>query len=125
MKMVEYYFLTLYVEEDINFHINYVREPLYKINEKLVAAHKSIIDNVSQENLQPSGGGDSVSGSDKGKSKVSGCEVFDNCIRMVDTIQNVKCELNVHFEEGVYIYYPNMTSQFNAIEWWNSNIMMF
>lgn len=24
-----------------------------------------------------------------------------------------------------YIYYPNMTSQFNAIEWWNSNIMMF
>lgn len=104
MKMVEYYFLTLYVEEDINFHINYVREPLYKIYEKLVAAHKSIIDNVSQENLQPSGGGDSVSGSDKGKSKVSGCEVFDNCIRMVDTIQNVKCELNVHFEEGVYIY---------------------
>lgn len=102
--MIEYYIHSLYVEEDVHFRINHVRQSLYEIYENCVATHKSTIDNASEENLQPSGrGGDSASGTSKGKNIVGGREAFDNYInRMVDTIKYVKCELDVYMQEGVY-----------------------
>ena len=51
MKMIEYYFPTLYTEEDVYYNINYVRESLYNIYKNYVVTHKSTIDNVTYENL--------------------------------------------------------------------------
>ena len=75
-KMIAFYFPNFYAEEDVDFHINCVRESLYKMCENHVATHKSTIDNISQENLQPSDSGDSASGSGKSKSIVSDREAL-------------------------------------------------
>lgn len=84
MKIIKYYSSTLHAQEDVDFHINYLRGSLYRTYENYVAAHKSRIDN-SQENLQLSKGGDSASGSDKGKGVVSHGKAFDSYISMLNT----------------------------------------
>nr|KJB16340.1 hypothetical protein B456_002G224400 [Gossypium raimondii] len=73
---------------------------------------------TSMENdVQESGVSNASTTSRIGKGKVMvGRSEFERYIRSVDTIDNVKSELDIYLEEGVFICKENC-GDFNALEW--------
>lgn len=49
----------------------------------------------------------------------------DNFIKIVDTIENMKLQLDVNLEKSVYICAEGLKFEFDALEWWKMNSLKF
>ncbi|XP_073062866.1 zinc finger BED domain-containing protein RICESLEEPER 2-like isoform X6 [Primulina eburnea] len=123
MKLIEWCFPVIYSEVDAVEHIITVRETLRDLYNEYVEAHKK---NIGEKDVQSESQKESsnctssiVSGKTKGKVRAQ----FANYIKNVDSVEQVKSELEVYFEEGVVFCEDDQG--FDALSWWKMNNLKF
>ncbi|XP_073130770.1 zinc finger BED domain-containing protein RICESLEEPER 2-like [Henckelia pumila] len=122
MKLIEWCFPEIYSEVDAIENIITVRETLRSLYSEYVEAHKTNItenDVSSGTQKEISSGLSIVSGKGKGKVRTQ----FANYIKNVDSVEQVKSELEVYFEEGVVFCEDD--DEFDALSWWKLNNLKF
>ncbi|XP_073064097.1 zinc finger BED domain-containing protein RICESLEEPER 2-like [Primulina eburnea] len=122
MKLIEWCFPEIYSEVDAIENIVTVRETLRLLYREYVDAHKN---NVGEKDVSGDAQKESSSVSSivsaKGKGKVR--TAFANYIKNVDSLEQVKSELEVYFEEGVVLCEED--DEFDALSWWKMNNLKF
>ncbi|XP_073027039.1 zinc finger BED domain-containing protein RICESLEEPER 2-like [Primulina eburnea] len=122
MKLIEWCFPEIYSEVDAIENIVTVRETLRLLYREYVDAHKN---NVAEKDVSGDAQKESSSVSSivsaKGKGKVR--TAFANYIKNVDSVEQVKSELEVYFEEGVVLCEED--DEFDALSWWKMNNLKF
>ncbi|KAI3446774.1 hypothetical protein Pfo_003439 [Paulownia fortunei] len=123
MKLIEWCVPKNYSATDSIEHITIVRETLRMLYDEYVEAHKA---NIIEKNVQCDtqkekesfSGINNISG--RGKCKIRA--QFANYIKNVDSVEQVKSELEVYLEEGVVICDDN---EFDTLSWWKMNNLKF
>ncbi|XP_075482555.1 zinc finger BED domain-containing protein RICESLEEPER 2-like [Primulina tabacum] len=122
MKLIEWCFPEIYYEVDAIENIVTVRETLCLLYREYVDAHKN---NVAEKDVSGDAQKESSSVSSivsaKGKGKVR--TAFSNYIKNVDSVEQVKSELEVYFEERVVLCEED--DEFDALSWWKMNNLKF
>ncbi|GMH02293.1 hypothetical protein Nepgr_004132 [Nepenthes gracilis] len=124
MKIINFCFPVIYPEGEVARHITIVRDILCQLYEEFIIAYTAVtVENMAGDAL-PSSKMMDMEGV-KGKGIVSGRLKFDDIIRKFDTVQNLKSELDVHLEKGVYVYKHKFDFKFDELEWWKVNNLKF
>uniref|UniRef100_A0A803MY25 Transposase n=1 Tax=Chenopodium quinoa TaxID=63459 RepID=A0A803MY25_CHEQI len=128
LKLIEWSFSTLYLEDELVTHTKYVRDTLYEIYLEYVEAHSL---NNSQKTAHESDENYSaavnVGPSNTGKNKIfqKGRKRFDSFIRSgYNTFESIKSEIDVYLEEGVVIC-DEESDDFDILQWWKANNLKF
>ncbi|KAG6472410.1 zinc finger BED domain-containing protein RICESLEEPER 2-like [Zingiber officinale] len=122
MKFIEWCFLDIYSEVYAIEHIVTVRETLRLLYSEYVEAHRT---NIAEKDVQGdtqkeiSSGSNILNGQGKGKVRAQ----FANYIKNADSVEQVKSELEVYFEEGVVFCEDD--HEFDALSWWKMNNLKF
>ncbi|XP_074587629.1 zinc finger BED domain-containing protein RICESLEEPER 1-like [Curcuma longa] len=122
MKLIEWCFPEIYSVSDAIEHISMIRETLYMLYNEYVEAHKASVgsSNVQAETQRESSIGQSnLNGRGKGKVRAQ----FSNYIKNVDSVEQVKSELDVYLDEGCIICEDE--TDFDALSWWRINNLKF
>lgn len=122
MKLIEWCFPEIYSIVEAAKHITTVRETLRILYNENVEDHKA---NLVEKDVQGETQKESYSCTSnvlgKGKGKVRA--QFSKYIKNVDTVEQVKSELDVYLEEGVVLCQDD--SDFDALVWWKMNNLKF
>ncbi|XP_056690406.1 zinc finger BED domain-containing protein RICESLEEPER 2-like isoform X2 [Spinacia oleracea] len=125
LKLVEFFFRSLYDNFEASEHIYIVKTALHDI-------YKEYMEAFSNENFvrgyqvdgekdadDPYNSNVGAKGTTKGRKK------FDNFIRNVDVVESLKTELDIYLEEGVYICNETETEHFDPLNWWRANNLKY
>ncbi|XP_042467566.1 zinc finger BED domain-containing protein RICESLEEPER 2-like [Zingiber officinale] len=122
MKLIEWCFPEIYSVGDTIEHISMVRETLHMLYNEYVEAHKTSVDssNVQSETQRESSiGRSNLNGRGRGKVRAQ----FSSYIKNVDSVEQVKSELEVYLDEGCVICEDE--TGFDALSWWRINNLKF
>ncbi|KAK8981787.1 hypothetical protein V6N11_049281 [Hibiscus sabdariffa] len=116
MKLIDFSFRVMYSEDEAPRQIRMVRDILYELYKEYVDEYATANVNTTMESdVQESGVINTCTTSRIRKGKVlNGMSKFERYIRSVDTIDNVKSEIDIYLREGVFICKEECESAFSA-----------
>nr|GMD42501.1 zinc finger BED domain-containing protein RICESLEEPER 2-like [Ipomoea batatas] len=125
MTFIEFSFPVIYSEYEATRQIAIVRDSLYGLYKIYLDKYAA----TSKENdFQAMDTSENCVATTtwKGKGLVveTGRSKFEKFVRNVETVQNVKSELDTYLQDGVFICEGDST-KFNALDWWKSNNLKF
>ncbi|XP_042467208.1 zinc finger BED domain-containing protein RICESLEEPER 2-like [Zingiber officinale] len=122
MKLIEWCFPEIYSVGDTIEHISMVHETLHMLHNEYVEAHKTSVDSInvqSETQRESSIGRSNLNGRGRGKVRAQ----FSSYIKNVDSVEQVKSELEVYLDEGCVICEDE--TDFDALSWWRINNLKF
>ena len=114
ITLINFSFPKIYQEFEVARNINCVHDSLYELNNEYVVDCTS---SHTRQSASKSTKGSSSIGENNSKFKTRGKMEFDQFVRNVDNIQPKKSDLDVHLEEGTFLYADNSDLDFDALEW--------
>ena len=119
MQLVDWCFPYIYSEADKIENVTTIRETLRMLYRDYVEAHRAKGgEKEGQAEVQKESSNVGVKGKTRGRAE------FYTYIRNVESsIEQVKLELDLYLEEGVYICDDD--SNFDVLEWWKMNALKF
>ncbi|KAK6149525.1 hypothetical protein DH2020_017050 [Rehmannia glutinosa] len=121
MKLIEWCFREIYSPGDAIVHVTTIRETLRMLYNEYVEAHKANSEKDASGDTQKEKSSSMNNVNVKGKDKVRA--EFTSYIKQVDSIEQVKSELEVYLEEGVVMCEDD--TEFDALKWWRMNNLKF
>ena len=119
MQLVDWCFPYIYSEADKIEHVTTIRETLRMLYRYYVEAHRAKGgEKEGQAEIQKESSNVGVKGKTRGRA-----EFYTYIINVESSIEQVKSELDVYLEEGVYICDDD--SNFDVLEWWKMNALKF
>ena len=119
MQLVDWCFPYIYSEADKIEHVTTIRETLRMLYRDYVEAHRAKGgEKEGQAEIQKESSNVGVKGKTRGRA-----ELYTYIRNVESSIEQVKSELDVYLEEGVYICDDD--SNFDVLEWWKMNALKF